>query len=395
VEVLVAGLGPVGSVAALRLAQQGITVAAIEADPIGASDLRASTFHAATLEMLDEIDAARSLLEQGLKAPIYQFRDRQTDEVFSFDLGELEGIVRYPFRIQCEQHKMAQAVAKRIKQEGKAQTAYDTRLLYFEQDDDGVTAYVETPLAVEKYRAKFLIAADGGSSTARKLLDIGFAGHTYTERFVCYSTDYPVEKAFRDLCYVNYISDPVRWLVILRVPGLWRILLPAAEVLDDETALSDEYVAGVFRDVLKNDDPVTTHHRTVYKVHQRVAETFAKNRVALVGDAAHLNSPVGGFGMNSGIHDAFNVVDKIIRILRGGETLDLMALYDRQRRTVTHDFIQAQTISNMEAMRSGWANVREKRREAMRRRMEDDETRRAFLLEQSMITSVQQANAIK
>jgi 3-(3-hydroxy-phenyl)propionate hydroxylase len=395
VEVLVVGLGPVGSVAALRLAQQGISVAAIEAQAALGSDLRASTFHAPTIEILHGMGVAQTLLTQGLRAPVYQYRDRQSGDVFAFDLTEIADRTRFPFRIQCEQHRMAEEVAAALAALPNARLAYQTRLLFIEQDDRGVTAHVETGTTVEKIRARYLVGADGGNSVTRKLLDLRFPGLTYNEKYLCLSTDHPLEEAFEALSYVNYVSDPDEWMVLLRVPGFWRVLVPASEAVSDAELVSDAHKDAVFGRVLRSDAKVQTRHRTIYRVHQRVCERFVVGRVALVGDAVHLNSPIGGFGMNSGIHDAVNLCDKLVQVLRdGADAPALLALYERQRRTVTENFVQAQTQDNMRRMREGWGAERDEKRLTMARLVSDAEARRAFLLKQAMFTSLEDAAAI-
>ncbi len=395
VEVLVVGLGPVGSVAALHLAQNGIQVAAIETGATPAADLRASTFHSPTIEILDRMGVAETLMTQGLVAPIYQFRDRQSGDVYEFDLTELADHTRFPYRIQCEQHRVAQEIVGKLEDYPNAMPAYLRRLIYVEQDDAGVTAYVETGTAVEKYRARYLVAADGGNSVTRKLLDLGFPGLTYNEKFLCLSTDYPIEESFDNLSYVNYLSDPNEWMVLLRVPGFWRILVPANEATPDAELTSDANKDAIMRRVLGKDVPITTRHRTIYRVHQRVCEKFTVGRIGLVGDAVHLNSPVGGFGMNSGIHDSINLCSKLVDILRhGGDGPALLARYERQRRTVTENFVQAQTIDNMKRMRDGWGSQRDAQRERMSRLVSDPTERRAFLMRQAMFTSLAEAEAI-
>lgn len=394
-EVLVAGLGPVGATAALSLASQGIAVTAVEPLANSATDLRASTYHAPTLEILSDLGAADTLFSQGLKAPIYQYRDRQTGEVFSFDMAEISDRTRFPFRIQCEQHRVTADIVAQLKKQPSATVLQGQRVLFVEQDAQGVTAYVESANTVERWRARYLVAADGASSVVRKVLGLQFPGFTYDEKFVCFSTEYPIEQAFEDLSYVNYISDPQEWMVVLRVPGLWRILVPAPTDLTDEQLVSDDYKNGVFRRMLGSDQDVVTRHRTIYRAHQRVCERFAVDNILLVGDSAHLNSPMGGFGMNSGIHDAVNASEKLVRVLRhGADAAQQIALYERQRKTITHDFVQAQTIENTRLMRDGWANARAQRSEAMNKLMNDPAARRIYLLKQSMFTSLEQAAGI-
>lgn len=393
-DVLVVGAGPVGTAAALALANQGINVVLCEAGATCAQDLRASTFHPPTLEMLDELGAAKDIIEYGLKAPKYHFRERQSGEYIEFDLGELDQEMRFPFRVQCEQHVMAGLLAERIANHEKAEVLFNYRANSFSQDDDGVTVAFETPHSIETIRARYVVAADGGNSIIRKWLGAEFDGFTYPEKFLCLSTETELSDHIENLVYVNYVSDPEEWLVLLRVPSVWRILVPADEDLTDETLLSDEYRDKVF-DRLIGETGVETKHRTIYRVHQRVAKSFEHGRVFLVGDSAHLNNPLGGFGMNSGIHDAWSLQEKIVTCLKSGHDKKLFEKFDRQRRTVTHNFIQAQTIRNKELLEHGGAEGHSRRFEHMKITRDDPVKRRQFLLQQSMVSSLADAQAIQ
>jgi 3-(3-hydroxy-phenyl)propionate hydroxylase len=394
-QVVIAGAGPVGSVAATILAQHGLDVVLLEAGLDCARDLRASTFHPPTLEMLDEIDVTGTLLEQGLKAPVFQYRDRTNDEVYAFDLGELAGETRYPFRVQCEQYKLSRRLTERLADLPNAKVLFAHRLVHFDQDARGVTVTAETPTALARFRGEFLIGADGASSLVRKWLDVGFEGFTYPEKFLTMSTDWPLENHFRDLAWVNYVSDPTEWLVLLRVPGLWRVLVPAAESEADSDLVSDARKDDVFSRLVGEGPAVRTGHRTVYRVHQRVAERFVHGRVILVGDAAHLNNPLGGFGMNSGIHDAVNLCHKLLAAFAEPQAREQLLLrFERQRRTVTREFIQQQSIRNKQDMELGTAEAERQRRDHMRRTSASPELRRAFMLRQSMLQSVRDAAAI-
>jgi 3-(3-hydroxy-phenyl)propionate hydroxylase len=394
VQVVVAGAGPVGCVAATYLAQQGIDVLLAEAGPDAARDLRASTFHPPTLEMLDDLGVAPRLLEMGLKAPIYHWRDRKTGEVLSFDLAEIADATRYPFRLQCEQYYLARMLAEGLEQAGAAEVLFNHRLVHFEQDDAGVRVDLEGPNSIVTVEADYLIGADGASSIVRKWLATEFDGFTYPEKFLCLSTDTPLDEYLPNLAYVNYVSDPDEWLVLLKVPTLWRVLVPAEETEDNSELLSDRKKNQVFDGITGEGAAIKTHHRTIYRVHQRVAKQFRKGRVMLIGDAAHLNNPLGGFGMNSGIHDAFNLCAKLTDVIRNGADDSLLDLFDRQRQTVTHNFTQQQTIENMALMRGGQSEAHRRRLENMRLLSEDPERRRTYLLRQAMITSLKEAAAI-
>lgn len=392
-QVIVAGAGPVGTFAAYFLAAQGIDVLLVEAGDDCAQDLRASTFHPPTLEMLDELGLADELIERGLQAPIYHFRERQTGEVIELDLTELADHTRYPFRLQCEQYVMATLLAQRLTQHPQAEVKFGHRVTHFEHSDAGVVVALENSREIVKAKARYLIAADGGTSIVRKWLNAQFEGFTYPEKFLTLSTKLELRDHIDNLAYVSYVSDPQEWLVLLRVPSVWRILVPASEDQSDAFLLSDEYKNQVMHRLINRDD-VVTEHRTIYRVHQRVVSRFDHGRVFLVGDAAHLNNPLGGFGMNSGIHDAQNLCEKIVHSLQRGHDTRAFELFGRQRYGVTHSFIQAQTIANKALLEQGASAGQQQRLQHMRYLRDDPEQRRHFLLKQAMFTSLEEAQSI-
>ena len=273
-QVIIVGAGPVGCVAAYRLALRGIDVLLLESQPRCPEDMRASTFHAPTLGMMDELGLLDTLEAQGLRAPVYQYRNRETGEVLSFDLGEIADAVDHPYRLQCEQYKLSRLVTGLLAEHPHAEVKFERRLLGFEQDEHGVTAYVESPLAIETCRGDYLIGVDGANSIVRKWLGVEFEGFTYGEKFLTLTTDWPMESRFEDLAYVSYMADATEWCVLLRVPSLWRVLVPAIESDSDAWLVSDEKKNTVFSGLMGDGASVTTHHRTLYKVHQRVAKRY-------------------------------------------------------------------------------------------------------------------------
>ncbi len=393
-QVVVAGAGPVGTVMATLLARAGIETILLEAGDDCAQDLRASTFHPPTLEMLDEIGITPTLLAKGLKAPVYHWRDRQSGEAIAFDLTELSDVTRYPFRIQCEQYHLSRALAAGLETQAHAEVRFGRKLLSFDDDGDGVTVFAETATAIEEIRADWLIGADGANSLVRKWLGIEFDGFTYPEKFLCLTTDTDLADRLDNLALVNYVSDPSEWLVLLRVPSLWRVLLPADETLSDVELRSDEMKDRVFDRLIGDGAAVRTYHRTLYKVHQRVAKSFAQGRVILIGDAAHLNNPLGGFGMNSGVHDAFDLFGELEPVINAGAGVERVARFERRRRTVTHTFTQAQTVANMAYIQVGSSEAHARRRADMQAMCDDDDKRRAYLIRQAMFESLAHAATI-
>ena len=388
-QVIIAGAGPVGTVAAYYLAQQGVSVVVLESAASCEQDMRASTLHSPTLDMLNQLGIADHLIADGLKAPVYHYRIRATNEVLEFDLSELADELEFPFRLQCEQYKLARLLATALADHPNAEIHFNNRVTSYRQDTDNVVVTVETLNGSQEYQADYLIAADGASSIIRKQLGVEFSGFTYPEKFLTLSTRAPIEDHLEKLCFVNYVSDPEDWYVLLRVPTSWRVLVSIPEDEDDDYILSEEKKNKVFDGLMNDGQSVETHHRTIYRVHQRVAKIFNHGRVLLVGDAAHLNNPLGGFGMNGGIHDAWNLVGKLVRILQEGEDATrLLDHYDRQRRTIMNQFIQSQTIRNKRMIEEGQELSQQQEWENMRRTISDNNSRRQFMLRQSMVQSL-------
>jgi 3-(3-hydroxy-phenyl)propionate hydroxylase len=389
-QVIIVGAGPSGVVAAYALAQRGIKVLLCETEAECPQDMRASTFHPPTLEMMAELGLLEALEAQGLKAPVYNYRNRATGEVLAFDLTEIADATPYPYRLQCEQWKLTRLVTGLLEDHPNCEVKFRRKLLSFEQDVEGVTVHFEAPLAIEHYRADYLLGTDGANSIVRKWLDIEFEGFTYPEKFLTLSTDYPLEDHFEDLARVSYVADQNEWCVLLRVPTLWRVLVPADEGESDIDLRSDTKKNAVFDGLLGKGmgEQITTYHRTVYRVHQRVAKTYRSGRAVLAGDAAHLNNPLGGFGMNSGVHDVWNLVPKLVAILQdGAEAEPLLDLYERQRRTIMNEFVQAQTIRNKANMQVSDAEAQARNQAEMAKVLADPQLRREYLLRQSMLTS--------
>ena len=383
-QVIVVGAGPVGTFAAYCLAERGIDVIVVEAAADCAQDMRASTFHPPTLEMLDELGIADVLIDQGLKAPVYQHRDRKTGERIKFDFSELADATKYPFRLQCEQFKMARLLSDKLQSHPYADVRFSQRLLSFTQTDEHVDVSIETGTHIEHIRTRYLIGADGANSVVRKWLDLDFDGFTYPEKFLTLSTTEPIDDYFEDLSHVNYISDPEEWLVLLRVPTAWRILVPGRK--EDTELTSSAYKDEIFSRLLGTDKEIETNHRTVYRVHQRVVKKYNHNRAIVIGDAAHLNNPLGGFGMNSGLHDAWVLKSALSEILlENGDATRLLDAFDLERRTIMRGFIQSQTIRTKKMMEATQEEAQKAFADELKAIHADPVRRRAFLLKQSML----------
>ncbi|AOS98295.1 Para-nitrophenol 4-monooxygenase [Microbulbifer aggregans] len=394
--VIIAGAGPSGCVLALSLAKQGIPVRLLEKCDSLPIDLRASTFHPPSLEMIANLDEGviARMLERGLRADRYQYRDRGTGEVATFDMSLIADQTRFPFRLQLEQYELTHFICEALSKYDCAEVRFGCELLSYEQGETGVTAIVGSDSGTERLQGSYLVGAEGARSVVRKQSDIGYMGFTYDEKFLVVSTSFPFEEVFEDFSYVNYVSDPEEWCVILRTDKLWRVLVPVFPTSEEEEAfyLSDEFVQSRLKRLYPRDTDYDIHHRSIYAVNQRVAETYYRGRVLLVGDACHINNPLGGMGMNGGLHDAFNLAEKLQRVLLAGADPEAsFSLYDRQRRELAVQFVQRHTIENKKLMEARDPDVQRKRQQMLMETAADPELARAFLLERSMINCVRES----
>lgn len=393
-RVLVVGAGPVGLTAALGLARRNIPVTLLTAERAPVMELRGSTFHPPTLDLLDEFGIVPHMIAAGLKAPTWQFRDRETGPVATFDLSLLAGDTNHPYRVQCEQWKLMRFLEEQLRNIPGHDIRYGHEVVSVHQDADSVTIVAGTDGSEVSVAGSYLIAADGAHSAVRRSLGVEFQGFTYPELFLIASTGFPFETRLTDIAYVNYIADPCEWLVLLRVPEFWRVLVPAPETADRNELLSDESLQGVLQRVVPRDEDYAIAHRSLYHVHQKVAKSFRHGRVLLAGDAAHINNPLGGMGMNGGMQDAFNLVEKFADIWAGGDERQFDR-YDRQRRTVAVEAVQQQTHRNQQVIRERDPGIRQQALDEMRRTAADKAAARAYLLNSSMIASLRHAAEIE
>ena len=198
-RVLIAGAGPVGCSAALYLAQRGIPVTLVEAGATLPEDLRASTFHPPTLDMLDDLGVVDQLLEQGIVCPEWQYRDTREGVIANWDLGVLKDDTRHPYRIQCEQYKLTRIIVAELAKMDNVDVRFRVRATGTSQDEHGVTLSVDGPDGPEDLKGRYLIAADGASSIIRISQGIGFPGLTFPELWLCTSTEFKFEDHFENL----------------------------------------------------------------------------------------------------------------------------------------------------------------------------------------------------
>ena len=397
--VIVVGAGPVGLLCALELARRQVPVTVLETEPSTTLDLRAGTFHPPTLEMLQPEGVADAMLEVGIKVRHWQSRDREYGLIAQWDLDLLKNDTPYPFRLHLEQHRLTPILLKKLQAYSHAQVLFGHEFLELTQTDERVKATAQHAGARVQLEGRYLIGADGGRSAVRKSAGIEFDGYTWPERYTVVSTRFD----FEPLGYADnaYISDPQRWLAFFRMPdagppGLWRMTMPVTDELSDEEVLAPAFAHQAINRIIgaPADSTYPIVHQSVYRVHQRVANRFRAGRVLLAGDSAHVNNPLGGFGLNSGIHDAVNLGEKLARVCLGQAHEDLLDLYERQRRAVAIEYVQNLSVKNKKNLEEKELPARLARFEELRQAVADPVKARAYLLMSSMINSIARANAI-
>ena len=396
-RVIIAGAGPVGLVLALSLARRGHRVTVVEKlvdllDQVR----RAGTIHAATLEMLDDIGLYERLEHRGLVAPLVHYWDRGDPEPIAvFDHAVLAGDTRFPHALQCDRLKLIEEALKMASDTDLIEVRVGTELVGFAQQADSVTAITETADGErEELRGTHLVGCEGAHSVVRKQLGIDFEGFAFPDRTMTLSVVFDFDSV-QPYGLRNYILDPVEWANLFRWTDFWRVVLPADVDADPDSLLDDDVIEAGLQRFHPTGTPYEVVSKSLYTVHQRVAETFRSGRVLLAGDAAHVNSPIGAMGMNSGIHDAVNLAAKLSAVLRGDAGDEVLDRYVRQRRHVAVAHVQAITIRNKKLMAEADPDTRRRNRDELRRAADDPALAREFLLRASLISSVREAGEIR
>ena len=376
---------PSGAWPAAMLASRGIEVTLLEAAPELPRELRASTFHPATLDLLERFDVVQEMIRRGLIAPRFAYRDRRQGVVAEFDLSTLADATNHPFRLQCEQYKLCEIMLDRFGQMSRVTVRFDAAVTGAVDRGDAASVLLASG---ETLVADAVVAADGAASAVRKSLGLGFDGMTYEDRYLVLSTPFEMADHLDDLAYVNYISDPDEWLVLLRTVDLWRALFPVGDDETDAEALSNDSAQRRLQGIVARHEPYEVAHRTIYRVHQRVADRFLVGRVVLMGDAAHINNPLGGMGMNGGVHDAVLLGASLAAVLRGDLGAGRLAHHAVLRRDLAIDYVRRHTHENAQSLAAPDGAARQRALDQMAARAADPDEARAYMLQASMINAV-------
>lgn len=394
-EIIVAGGGPAGLLVAYLCAEAGISVRVFEASPALAQDLRATSFHPPTLDMLAGPGITDKLVARGIVCPSWQVRIHPEGDRAVFELAVIAGETRHPFRLQCEQWKLSEELLARLRGHSKAEVRFGSRVDAFVVDDAGVTATIETAAGREKVRGSLLVGADGSRSTVRAVLGLPFEGETYPETTVVVTTPFRFEDHLEGMSMVTSCWTKDSHIAFLRLPDRWRLALYPDERLSIEAQAAPEAVEAVLQAVVPQPAPYPVFRIWPYRVQQRIVPKYHAGRVVLVGDAAHVNSPAGGMGLNAAIHDAFELAEGLRAVFRGGAPLGArLDLYERRRRPVTAESVLGQAAVNRARMRV--SDPRERKAELARLQAiaDDPAKHKSFVMRASMIDGLRKAAAV-
>lgn len=399
-RVIVAGAGPVGLMLTLKLIRNGVPVLLLES--LTESEFpkqmhRAGSNHPVTLEMYAEVGLYGRLERRGLIAPTFQYWDRQRDEIIAqFDHALIKDVTPYPFVLQCERLKVCEEALAMAREHELCDLRMGQPLVSFSQGADFIEAVTRAPNGEDqRIRGSYLVGTEGARSVVRKMLGIEFEGFTYPDRTINITVNHDFNKY--GFSHRNYISDPGEWMNLFHwcgPPEAWRVHFHTDPGANERELVDPDKCQAMMQRFRPLDQPYEIAGVRLFTIHQRVAKSFRRGRAVLAGDAAHVNSPIGGLGMNSGVHDAMNLGVKLIRIWQkqGGE--ELLDLYERQRRTIAIEYVQAQSIRNKKLLTEADPAVRRKNHDELRRTAEDPKLARDFLLRTSMIASLQRAESI-
>jgi 3-(3-hydroxy-phenyl)propionate hydroxylase len=329
----IAGAGPVGLTTALGLVHHGLPVVVFEKDASLSLDTKAGTTLTRTLEVLNRYDALGPVLRAAVRIDEIGDIDRQTNKPSSSVVtGTLTEDTRFPFVINIPQNDLEPALAETLEHKAPGSIRLAHRVVGFEQREDHVEVQVEHDGEVRTERVRYLLACDGGRSPIRDQLGVKVEGHTLSERYMLVDILADLDVANpRDYPYLAYFGDPREWMIMVRQPHCWRFLYPLPEGAPEPTP---EELAEKARRFIGDVDELEVLGQNVYTVHHRVADRWRDGRVFLLGDAAHLITPMWALGLNTGVLDASNLPWRLAWVERGWATPALLDGYEAEQAPV-------------------------------------------------------------
>jgi len=338
-------------------------------------------------------DLAQALVESGTRARHWQYMIHGTEQRAVFDLDVISDQTQFPYRLQCEQFRLTRLIEKTYRQHPRFELLLEHQVIGVQVMGDQVFVTVGGPTGQVVHTTSWLIATDGGKSSVRRLMGLPFEGSVFPKTSITLVLDYPFQEAVPDLLDVNYVWTENAHYSLMRIRDLWRFSYSPDQEQSVEEALSEPLAQKTLQSVFPNSNPYSLLQRNYYTLHQRCLSSFRVGRVLFAGDSAHLNSPAGGMGMNSGLHDAHCLIEHLLPVMEG-ENDKLLDRYSRRRRTIAIDEVQRLSARNYRLHRETDPEKRQEIWKDLQDTVGDQERMRAFLLDASMIRSRQREQEI-
>ncbi|HSQ96284.1 MAG TPA: FAD-dependent monooxygenase [Croceibacterium sp.] len=331
-DVIVVGGGPTGFVTALGLAQAGVEVCLIEAEAGINASPRACVYHWSMLDGLERLGIREEAERIGYTKDDYLWFVKKTGERLPYDLKVLSRVTRFNYNIQLGQDRLAEICQRRLEVMPNVEIHWQTVFADLSQDADGVTVRATSPKGPLELRAKYVIGADGAGSAVRKALDLSFDGMTWPERFVATNLRHDFESG--GYWQSTMVVDDQWGAVIVKITrdGLWRCTFMEDMALPEESYV--ERIPEAYKHLLPGRGGYELVQSSPYKMHQRCASSYRKGRVVLAGDAAHVTNPTGGFGLTTGLFDAYSLWPTLAAVLLDGASPDMLDTWAGERRAV-------------------------------------------------------------
>jgi len=391
--IVIAGGGPVGLYAAVLLVEAGYRVIMLERNEGLALDMRASTFHPATLDLLGPLGLADPLVARGSITQGWQYMVHGTKMHAVFDLDSISDLTDHPFRLQCEQFHFSNIAIEHLVSNPLFEIRFGHELLEVKDQGDEVRLKLRGPAGEYAATTPWLIAADGGRSTIRKCLGVVFEGSVFPKTSITLVLNHPFQNDIPGLLGVNYVWTESGHYSLMQIRDLWRFSYSPDPDQSVEEALSESVAQAHLQEIFPSEEPYELLQLNHYTLHQRCLESFRFGRILFAGDSAHLNSPSGGMGMNGGMHDAHCLAEHLIPVLQGADE-SLLDRYSRRRRTIALDEVQRLSARNYRWHLETDPKKRAEIWQELQDIVTDPEKTREFLLNSSMIRSRQREKEI-